>query len=445
MENNLPDGWVLCSLIDLCTKPQYGWTSKAGGTGDVKYLRTTDISSGDVKWDLVPYCVEEPKEVQKYQVKKNDILVSRAGSVGFNYRIKENVPFEAVFASYLIRFQPYDEILSRYIEYFLKSDEYWSQVSDFTAGIAIPNVNATKLEQLDIPLPPKCEINRIIDKLDSLFEKLELNKKRLEKIPQILKRFRQSVLADAVSGKLVTQQSKWKEVELRSLVGRDGIFDGPFGSNLKTVDYVTEGVRVIRLENIEHLSFINEKQTFITVEKYQLLLRHEVGEGDIIFSSFISDEIRACILPELKTKAIAKADCFCIRPDTTQVDKRFLLFSLVSGNSYNQLVLGIHGATRPRINTTQLKSLLLSIPSLEEQKEIVRRVDSLFSLINRIESRYQIIKASYGKISQSILLKAFRGELIAQDPNDEPAHVLLEKIKKEKDNVKSTKRAKRKS
>jgi type I restriction enzyme S subunit len=428
MENNLPQGWAKCSLIDLCSKPQYGWTSKAGGSGVVKYLRTTDISRGDVAWDLVPYCVEEPKEVQKYQVKKDDILVSRAGSVGFNHRIKDDVPFAAVFASYLIRFQPYDETLAHYIEYFLRSEEYWSQISDFTAGIAIPNVNASKLEQLDIPLPPECEIKRIIDKLDSLFDKIETNKKRLQKIPQILKRFRQSVLADAVSGRLVVPQSEWREVELRTLVGKNGIFDGPFGSNLKTADYVDDGVRVIRLENIEHLSFIKEKQTYITEKKYQSLLRHEVREGDMIFSSFISDEIRACILPKLETRAIAKADCFCIRPNEKLVDKRFLLFSLVSGNAYNQLVLNIHGATRPRINTTQLKSLLLSIPSIDEQKEIVKRIQELFSFANKIEDRYMKAKTHFDKLPQSILAKAFRGELVPQDSDEEPANLLLDRI-----------------
>jgi type I restriction enzyme S subunit len=148
----------------------------------------------------------------------------------------------------------------------------------------------------------------------------------------------------------------------------------------------------------------------------------------MIFSSFISDEIRACILPKLETRAIAKADCFCIRPNEKLVDKRFLLFSLVSGNAYNQLVLNIHGATRPRINTTQLKSLLLSIPSIDEQKEIVKRIQELFSFANKIEDRYMKAKTHFDKLPQSILAKAFRGELVPQDSDEEPANLLLDRI-----------------
>ncbi|MBM4167405.1 MAG: restriction endonuclease subunit S, partial [Ignavibacteria bacterium] len=183
MENNIPASWVECSLGEVCSKPQYGWTSKAGQTGEIKYLRTTDISDGELNWKTVPFCIEEPGESEKFQVKKNDILVSRAGSVGFNFRIKEDIPFKAVFASYLIRFKAYDDVTAKLIDYFLKSENYWKQISDFTLGIAIPNVNATKLEELKIPLPPLAEQHRIVAKLDSLFAKTESNKQRLEKIP----------------------------------------------------------------------------------------------------------------------------------------------------------------------------------------------------------------------------------------------------------------------
>lgn len=73
--------------------------------------------------------------------------------------------------------------------------------------------------------------------------------------------------------------------------------------------------------------------------------------------SFIADEIRACLLPQLETKAIAKADCFCLRPDRRVVNRRYLTLQLVSPESYSKLIESVHGATRPRINTTQLRKL----------------------------------------------------------------------------------------
>ena len=150
---NIPTGWRWAKLGDICCKPQYGWTSKASKTGSLKYLRTSDISSGKINWETVPYCQEIPPEPEKYEIQKNDILVSRAGSVGVSCRI-ESVPSDVVFASYLIRFQTLECVEPRFIEYYLKSDRYWRAISDCTAGIAIPNVNATKLSSLEMPLAP---------------------------------------------------------------------------------------------------------------------------------------------------------------------------------------------------------------------------------------------------------------------------------------------------
>ena len=145
-------------------------------------------------------------------------------------------------------------------------------------------------------------------------------------------------------------------------------------------------------------------------------------------------------MPKLPTKAIAKADCFCIRPNENIIDKYFLLYSLVSFHAYQQLVLNIHGATRPRINTTQLKKLLIPLPPLEEQKEIVRQVDRLFALADKLEEHYKKAKAKVDKLSQSVLAKAFRGELVPTEAelaekegrNFETAEQLLERIKQEK-------------
>ena len=176
-------------------------------------------------------------------------------------------------------------------------------------------------------------------------------------------------------------------MRVEELLPSGGIFDGPFGSNLKTADYTDEGVRVVRLENVGHLRFINEKESYISQQKYRTLEKHEVGADDIIFASFIDEKVRTCVLPMLRTKAIAKADCFCLRPRVELVDRHYLTFQLVSGESYNRLMENVHGATRPRINTTQLRKLDIRVPSLPEQQEIVRRVES-FTLADQLEARF---------------------------------------------------------
>jgi type I restriction enzyme S subunit len=147
---SLPKKWRVTSIGSVCSKPQYGWTTSAADSGDVKLLRTTDITRGPVDWSSVPFCQDAPPDVEKYLLAEGDIVVSRAGSVGVSCRII--APERAVFASYLIRFRPKDDVDGKYLTYVLQSPAYWAQVRGSTAGIAIPNVNASKLGAFDFPL-----------------------------------------------------------------------------------------------------------------------------------------------------------------------------------------------------------------------------------------------------------------------------------------------------
>lgn len=210
------------------------------------------------------------------------------------------------------------------------------------------------------------------------------------------------------------------------------IFDGPFGSNLKSNDYVDEGVRVIRLENIGMMQFIHDKYSFVTEEKYQQIKKHTVSAGDIIFSSFITESIRVTQLPASIDRAINKADCFCIRLFGHSYRARFLTLYLSSRSAYHQVESAIHGIGRPRINTTQLKSFVVPLCSEAEQSQILAEIDRQMSEIDASDKSIteQLTKAE--TLRQSILKKAFSGQLVPQDPNDEPASELLVRIQAEK-------------
>ena len=88
-------GWVWATLDEISQPPQYGWTTSAKNRGKLHLLRTTDITSGYINWETVPFCEREPTDVEKYLLKDGDIVISRAGSVGYSYLIKE--PYPAVF------------------------------------------------------------------------------------------------------------------------------------------------------------------------------------------------------------------------------------------------------------------------------------------------------------------------------------------------------------
>jgi type I restriction enzyme S subunit len=210
------------------------------------------------------------------------------------------------------------------------------------------------------------------------------------------------------------------------------VFDGPFGSNLKTSDYVDQGIRVIRLENIGAGYFVDDKCSYITESKYELLKKHHVSHGDIVFSSFVIDKTRVSLIPQHIDKAINKADCFCIRNFGETINSEFMLRHLSSIHVFKQIEELVHGVGRPRINTTQLKNIWMPLCSKEEQYEIIQRVNEQMTLVDHFEKD---IEENLGKsevLRLSILKKAFSGRLVSQDPNDEPASELLKKITIEK-------------
>ncbi|MGZ8256197.1 MAG: restriction endonuclease subunit S [Gallionella sp.] len=213
------------------------------------------------------------------------------------------------------------------------------------------------------------------------------------------------------------------------------VSDGPFGSNLKSSDYVDSGVRVVRLENIGALKFIEEKESYVTEEKYELLKRHTVTSGDIVFSSFIIENVRVALVPPSITKAINKADCFCVRFSGETLSNVYAVLFLSTRHVYKQLESLIHGVGRPRINTTQLKDVFIPVCGAAEQQVIIAEIESRLSEVAQLELTLTTSLQQAEALRQSILKKAFAGLLVPQDPHDEPASRLLARIQAERATV----------
>ncbi len=199
------------------------------------------------------------------------------------------------------------------------------------------------------------------------------------------------------------------------------LFDGPFGSNLKTDDYTDRGVQVVRLENIGHRRFISEKQTFISTEKAAGLARHRLSPDDVLFSSFVDDQVRVCLLPHgLPSPAINKADCFCIRVDPRIALPEFVALRLASPDTFAELRDMVHGATRPRIGLSALRRYRITVPPLPEQRRIVARIEALFARTRRARADLERIAPLSGAYTEAMLARAFEGSLTEGWCNGEP-------------------------
>jgi type I restriction enzyme S subunit len=154
-------------------------------------------------------------------------------------------------------------------------------------------------------------------------------------------------------------------------------------------------------------------------------------EGDEILITVVGAGIGTVSIAPLECKGYNIARAVAKVP-VRDFNSQYLLLWLSTSIARSWLVGEAREVARPTLNLVQLATVLVPIPPLEEQIEIVRQVDKLFVLADKLETHYQNAKASIDKLSQSVLAKAFRGELVPQDPNDEPAEKLLERIMEEK-------------
>lgn len=177
---NLPKGWVWTKIEHISLRIHYGYTASAtqNDTG-IKLLRITDIQDNKVNWENVPFCEIQPNDIDKFELKENDIVFARTGAtVGKSFLIPKNIP-KAVFASYLIRIDLSRQVSSKYIYYFFQSANYWKQISSKAIGSGQPSVNANSLSNLTLPLCNINEQNRIVLKLEEILSGLEITQSAL--------------------------------------------------------------------------------------------------------------------------------------------------------------------------------------------------------------------------------------------------------------------------
>ncbi len=480
-EQELPDGWEWTTLGEICSKPQYGWTTKADAKqGAIKLLRTTDITSSSINWDAVPYCTEIPDNLDAYKLVEGDIVISRAGSVGFSYLLAL-VPSTTVFASYLIRFRPDQEIEARYIAYYLQTSTYWDFIQEQSSGIALANVNARKLEMLEIPLAPLPEQHRIVSVLEEQFTRLDAAIASLQQDKARLKQARASVLKAAVDGTLteawrathpnvepteellerilLERREKW-EADLRAK-GRDSEktkYLEPVQPNLDNLPELPEGwfwtsigqcfevhigstprrnepaywngdipwassseIQFCRIKDTkEYITQAGLENSSVQLNPVGSVLLGMIGEGRTRGQVAILD-IKAC--NSQNSAAIWV-------PQTTVVPE-FIYYWLWS--QYEITRRGGSGNSQPALNKYRVEQIKFPLPPLSEQQQIVAEVEARLSVIAQAETVVETSLKRAERTRQSILQKAFSGQLVPQDPNDEPASVLLERIRAERE------------
>lgn len=451
-EVNLPEGWIDALLPDIIFFQEGPGLRKFQYTEDgIPFLNIRTIKNGAIDKTICQYLSAEEVD-EKYQhflLAEGDIVCSTSGTIGKTAVVK-GADLPLMLNTSIIRFRELvnGTVARSFLLAFLNSNVFLLQALKNATGTAQKNIGPSHLKEFRVPLPPLAEQKVIADKLDTLLAQVETSKARLERIPQILKTFRQSVLAAAVSGKLTEawRESNGlplpKEVKLEQI-----ICGGPQNGLYKAQSFYGQGVRIIRIDGFYDGEIVGwDKIKRLSLEDFEYS-RWKLEVGDILVNRVNSIEYlgKSAIVRELPEPAVFESNIMKFRVNSEKADPEYIVKFLCSPTGLLQLrqnaKLAVNQAS---INQQDVKNCSVYLPELEEQTQIVRHVEELFAFADRIEQKANAALERVNNLTQAILAKAFRGELTADwratNPElisgDNSAEALLEKIKAERETLK---------
>ena len=358
------------------------------------------------------------------------LIVGRKGSIGeVHYSPMACTPIDT---TYYI-----DNVPDNTFKYWFHSLKSLN-LNKLNKSTAIPGLSRNDVYNIDVPVPPTNEQRRIADKLDRVLARVDAANEHLSCVAPLIKRFRQSVLAAAVSGRLTDAcelpSQRWKKAKLGDL----GTLARGKSKHRPRNDPSLYGGRY---------PFI---QTGDIANSNGLITHHSRTYNDKgLAQSKLWPKGTLCITIAANIADTAILDYDACFPDSVVgflVDESTCISKFVkySIDVIKEDIERLAPATAQKnINLALLSEMPIRIPSVEEQSEIVRRVEKLFAFADRLEERLSQAQAAVQKLTPALLAKAFRGELVPQDPNDEPASELLKRLQESRANNYKPRRARK--
>lgn len=292
-------------------------------------------------------------------------------------------------------------------------------------GSTFPAVTGKVVRDLPILLPPANEQRRIADKLDRVLARVDAANEHLSRVAPLIKRFRQSVLSAATSGRLTSDlypdnRNAYERLPLGELASTR------LGKMLDKKKNTGALVKYIRNVNVRWFSLDLSDLLSIRIEPHEV---HSLAiqDGDVLICEG-GEPGRCAVWREGPTDLVFQKAIHRARVDSKRLLPEWLAFCLKHQSNTGEIEDFFTGTTIKHLTGVSLAKLLIPVPPMDEQSEIVRRVEKLFAFADRLEERLSQAQAAVQKLTPALLAKAFRGELVPQDPNDEPASELLKRL-----------------
>jgi type I restriction enzyme S subunit len=470
--DELPEGWGKASLFEISRPKQWKTISKKelldsgypvyGANGKIGFF-------------------------SQYNHEKSTILITCRGATCGTLNISE--PYAWVNGNAMAIDNLEEDIIDfNFIFYALKS----RGLDDTISGSAQPQITREGLEKVTLPLPPMNEQRRIVEKIEALTARSRKARAALDDIPALLDQFRQSVLAAAFRGDLtadwraqnpdvepaeallerirVERRKRWEENERRKRLIKSSSLEGKGTKKYKEAvapdrnmvevpekwlvisadqitflitdgkhgdcqDQIDSGFYFLSVKDLHDGNLYYENARQINKEDFlEVHFRTNLEVGDVLVTN-AGTIGRAAVAndPELVKFTTFQKSVAILKPLKVFILSEYL--ALYVENAVSYLKERSSGTAVKNLLLKDLKEFTVALPSLSEQKEIVQRLEDFFILTEGLKENYQDVCDELDQLDRSILAEAFRGELVPQDPTDEPAALLLERIRAEREQL----------
>lgn len=503
--DELPNNWVWTNLGDILSIVSgEAFKKKDYSSSGVRLLQIANVSFSRVIWEQQNFLSED--FISKYPelvLQKNDIVMALNrpllnGLLKIASLKEEDAP--AILYQRVARFNLFRNETREYFLHYAHSPLFIQLIRDNLQGSDQPYINTSTLPNLPIPIPPLNEQRRIVAKIEALKARSQRVKEELEAIAPLLDQFRQSVLAAAFRGDLTAdwreknpdvepasvlleriraeRRRRWEEAELEKMKAQGKTpkdnkwkekYEEPIPADTSDLPAIPNSWTWATLPEIGELNRGKSKHRprndpALFGGTYPFIQTGEIRNANGVISNFsqtysefglkqsrLWSKGTLCITIAAniaETAILGFPACFPdsivgFLPETSGCDVRFVEFFMRTAK--NDLERFAPATAQKNINLEILRVVAIPFPPLEEQQNIIAAIERYFSVTEAIEGMLSENCEQIQRLDQSILSKAFRGELVPQDPNDEPASVLLERIRAEREKLDTKKKAKSKT
>lgn len=480
----LPESWMWSISTDVCSSIRDGTHNTPEYIDEgVPLVTSKNLVNGMIDFNNTRNIhLKDHLEISKRSgVENGDVLFAMIGTIGNPVVIKSDKIFSVKNVALFKKNESF--LSSQFLKYWLQSPVFNKELQDkYLKGTTQKFIPLEFLRTLPIPVPPFNEQHRIVAKFEELFTKLDEGVKELQDAKAQIKRYRQSVLKHAFEGKLTEEWrkknptgfepgsvllekikeerkkalgKKYKELPAVDTTDLPELPDGWVWTNIYTIanrvtdgEHITperadSGIYLLSARNVLNGEISLEKVDYISEEVYKKLCeRLTIEEGDVLLSC--SGTVgRSCVVPKgLEFSLVRSVAVIKVRHNMG----KFLSYCLRSPFLQAQIDELKTQTAQANIFQNSINKLFVPLTCIEEQQTIVTEIERLFSVAGQAEKIIDASLVQSERLRQSILKQAFEGKLVPQDPTDEPASVLLERIKAEREakaNVKAEAKGKK--